>query len=84
MIFFITFAVFCFSSMTQMSCSMNDLASRMMGSMMMAIGLTLAVVTLLLATTTVVKANRKTITMMKVCGYNAKAARETNITGTSN
>lgn len=72
LIFFITFAVFCFAAMTQMSCSMDELASRMMGIMIMAIGIILAIVTLFIATTSVIKANRKTITMMKVFGYSAK------------
>ncbi|MCM1175901.1 MAG: ABC transporter permease [Blautia sp.] len=69
LLFFITFAVFCFSSMMQMSFSMDELASRMMAVMIMAIGIVLACVTLFLASTSVVKANGKTITMMKVFGY---------------
>lgn len=39
----------------------------------MAIGFVLACVTLLIAVTSVVKANGKTITMMKVFGYDARA-----------
>lgn len=69
LVFFITFAVFCFSSMMQMSFSMDELSSRMMAVMIMAIGIVLACVTLFLASTSVVKANGKTITMMKVFGY---------------
>ena len=72
LVFFITFAVFCFSSMTQMSFSMDELASVMMSVMIMSIGIVLACVTLLIATTSVMKANAKTITMMKVFGYEAK------------
>lgn len=72
LVFFITFAVFCFSSMMQMSFSMDELASVMMSVMVMGIGMTLACVTLLIATTSVMKANAKTITMMKVFGYGAK------------
>lgn len=72
LVFFITFAVFCFSSMTQMSCSMDGLASLMMSVMIMVIGVVLACVTLLIAVTSVVKANGKTITMMKVFGYDAR------------
>lgn len=72
LVFFITFAVFCFSSMMQMSASMDELASVMMSAMIMAIGIVLACVTLLIATTSVIKANGKTITMMKVFGYEAK------------
>lgn len=81
LIFFITFAVFCFAAMTQMSCSMDELASRMMSVMVMAIGIVLAVVTLLIATTSVVRANRKTITMMKVFGYSAKECGRAVLSG---
>lgn len=81
LIFFITFAVFCFAAMTQMSCSMDELSSRMMGIMMMAIGIVLAVVTLFIATTSVIKANRKTITMMKVFGYSAKECAKAVLNG---
>lgn len=81
LIFFITFAVFCFSAMTQMSFSMDELASRMMSVMVMAIGLVLAVVTLFIATTSVIKANRKTITMMKVFGYSAKECQKAVLSG---
>ena len=41
----------------------------MMAVMIMGIGIVLACVTLFLASTSVVKANGKTITMMKVFGY---------------
>lgn len=81
LIFFITFAVFCFAAMTQMSCSMDELASRMMGIMIMTIGIVLAVVTLFIATTSVIKANRKTITMMKVFGYSAKECGKAVLSG---
>ncbi len=72
LIFFIAFAVFCFAAMTQMSYSMNELASPMMSVMMMAIGIVLACVTLFIATTSVIKANGKTVIMMKVFGYPAR------------
>ena len=81
LIFFITFAVFCFAAMTQMSCSMDELASKMMGIMIMAIGIVLAVVTLFIATTSVIKANSKTITMMKVFGYSAKECSKAVLNG---
>lgn len=81
LIFFITFAVFCFAAMTQMSCSMDELASRMMGIMIMAIGIVLAIVTLFIATTSVIKANRKTITMMKAFGYSARECSKAVLDG---
>lgn len=81
LIFFITFAVFCFAAMTQMSFSMDELASRMMSVMMIAIGLVLAVTTLFIAATSVIKANRKTIVMMKVFGYSAKECKKAVLSG---
>lgn len=72
LVFFIIFASFCFSAMTQMSFSMKDLSSKMMGAMMLAIGLVLAFTTLFLAITTVISGNTKTIAMMRVFGYSQK------------
>ncbi len=73
LVFFIIFASFCFSAMTQMSFSMKDLASPMMGAMILIIGLVLAFVTMFLAVTTVVNSNTKTLAMMKVFGYSHRA-----------
>lgn len=67
--FFIWFSAFCFSAMTQMSFSMRELATEMMGAMVLLIGMTLAIVTLFLAVTTVVRGNAKLIAMMRVLGY---------------
>lgn len=72
LVFFILFAAFCFSAMTQMSFSMKDLSSEMMGIMILAIGLVLAFTTLFIAVTTVIHGNTKTIAMMRVFGYSRK------------
>jgi len=72
LVFFIIFASFCFSAMTQMSFSMKDLSSEMMGAMILVIGLVLAFTTLFLAITTVISGNTKTIAMMRVFGYSQK------------
>lgn len=72
LVFFIIFASFCFSAMTQMSFGMKDLSSEMMGVMMLVIGLVLAFTTLFLAITTVINGNTKTIAMMRVFGYSQK------------
>ena len=72
LVFFIIFASFCFSAMTQMSFSMKDFSSEMMGVMMLVIGLVLAFMTLFLAITTVINGNTKTIAMMRVFGYSQK------------
>ncbi len=72
LVFFIIFASFCFSAMTQMSFSMKDLSSEMMGAMMLIIGLVLAFTTLFLSIITIIKGNTKTIAMMRVLGYSQK------------
>lgn len=81
LVFFIVFASFCFSSMTQMSFSMNELASEMMGAMIMMIGIILACTTLFLAVTTVVRGNIKTIAMMRAFGYSQKECGESLLGG---
>lgn len=72
LVFFIAFASFCYSAMTQMSLGMEDLGSAMMGGMMLVIGVILACTTLFLAVTTVIHGNRKSIAMMRVFGYSHK------------
>lgn len=72
LVFFIILASFCFSAMTQMSFSMKDLSSEMMGVMVLVIGLVLAFTTLFLAITTAINGNTKTIAMMRVFGYSQK------------
>ncbi|MBS6474655.1 MAG: FtsX-like permease family protein [Clostridiales bacterium] len=69
LVFLIAFSAFCFSAMTQMAFSMKNLASETMAFMILSIGLILAFMTLLLSLTTVVKANTKTIAMMRIFGY---------------
>lgn len=70
--FFILFASFCFSAMTQMSFGMKELSSAMMGAMVLLIGLVLACTTLFLAITAVINGNTKTIAMMRTFGYSQK------------
>ncbi|MDE6726794.1 MAG: ABC transporter permease, partial [Oscillospiraceae bacterium] len=72
LVFFVGFSAFCFSAMTQMSMSMNDLASETFSFMIISIGLILAFMTLLMSLSSVVKAKAKTISMMKVFGYSRK------------
>ncbi len=72
LVFFVGFSAFCFSAMTQMSMSMDDLASETFSWMIISIGLILAYMTLLMSLTSVVKANTKTIAMMKAFGYSQK------------
>lgn len=72
LVFFVGFSAFCFSSMTQMSMSMDELASESMSFMIISIGLILAFTTLLMSLDRVVKSNIKTIAMMKVFGYSQR------------
>lgn len=72
LVFFIAFASFCFSAMTQMSFSMKELSSIMMGAMIMIIGLILSFVTLFIAVTTVINGNKKNISIMRIFGYSQK------------
>ena len=73
LVFFVAFSAFCFSAMVQMSVSMRDLSSDTMAAMILAIGLILAFTTLFLSLSSVVKANAKTIAMMRVFGYEHNA-----------
>ncbi len=72
LVFFVGFSAFCFSAMTQMSMSMDELSSESFSFMIISIGLILAFMTLLMSLTSVVKSNTKTIAMMKVFGYSQK------------
>ena len=72
LLFFVIFGSFCYSSMMQMSGSMDELASEMFAIMIFFIGVILSSVTFFLAITTVVQGNSKTISMMRVFGYSSK------------
>lgn len=72
LVFLIAFAAFCFSSMMQMSFSMKDLSSEMMGAMIFLIGVVLSFTTLFLGISSAINANGKTIAMLKVEGYSTK------------
>lgn len=71
--FFVAFACFCFSSMLQMSFSMQTLASDTMGALIAMIGIVLAACSMLLAMTSIVRANAATIAVMRACGYGLKS-----------
>lgn len=81
LLFFVVFGSFCYSSMMQMSGSMDELASEMFAVMIFGIGVLLAGVTLFLAITTVVNGNKKTISMMRVFGYQAKDCKKAVLGG---
>ncbi len=81
LVFFIVFSSFCFSSMVQMSASMKDLASEMMGFMIFIIGIVLAFTTLYIAMTSVIRSNQKNIAMMRVFGYDSRDCKRSVLDG---
>lgn len=81
LLFFIAFACFCYGSMLQMTMSLDELASPMMAAMILIIGIILACTTLLLAVSTVVNANTKTIAMMRVFGYSFRDCTDAVLNG---
>lgn len=81
LVFLIGFSSFCFSAMIQMSSSMKELASEMMGWMILIIGLVLAFTTLYLAVTTVIRSNQKSVAMMRAFGYDGAACKRAVLDG---
>ena len=81
LVFFIGFASFCYSDMMQMSFSMDELASPMFAAIIIIIGIILACTTLFLAITTVINANTKTISMMRVFGYSLRECSNAILNG---
>jgi putative ABC transport system permease protein len=74
LVFFIWFSSFCYAATVVMSFSISEVGgSDMMAIMMAGIGVVLAVTTLFLAVTTVIKGNAKTIAMLRVFGYSERA-----------
>lgn len=70
--FFIAFSCFCFSAMTQMSFSMEELASKDMAIMMLVIGLALAFMSLFLSLSELVKGNAESLALLKAFGYTGR------------
>lgn len=81
LIFFIAFSSFCFSTMIQMSASMDELASEFAGLMILIIGIVLAFTTLYIAVTTVINSNQKNIAMMRVFGYQSSQCKKAVLDG---
>lgn len=73
LVFFVAFACFCFSAMVQMGASMDTLApNSSMGLIILIIGIVLAVTTMFMAVTSLIRSNLKNVSMMKVFGYSVK------------
>lgn len=67
--FFVTFSCFCFAAMIQMGASMESLVNGTMGWLILVIGLVLAVTSVFMALTSLVRNTSKSIAMMKTFGY---------------
>lgn len=67
--FFVAFSCFCFSAMIQMGMSMESLVDGTMGWLILIIGIVLAVTSMLMAMTSLIKNNSKSLAMMKAMGY---------------
>lgn len=72
LVFFTAFSCFCFSAMVQMGLSMEDLVDGTMGMMILAIGLVLAVVSMFMAMTSLIKNNVKNSALMKAMGFSKR------------
>jgi hypothetical protein len=73
LVFFIWLSAFCYAATVVMSFSISEVGgSDIMAAMMAGIGIVLAVTTLFLAVTTVIKGNAKTIAMLRVFGYSER------------
>lgn len=82
LVFFVGFSAFCYADMIQMAFSMDGLSSPLFTAVMIGgIGVVLTLVTLLMALTTVVDANAKTISMMKAFGYTVKEGGSALLSG---
>jgi len=67
--FFVAFSCFCFSAMVQMGASMEELVDGTMGWLILVIGLVLAVTSIFMSLTSLIKNSSKSIAMMKTFGY---------------
>ncbi|MDE6585109.1 MAG: FtsX-like permease family protein [Clostridia bacterium] len=72
LVFFVAFSCFCFAAMVQMGLSMENLTTATMGYMILAIGLILAVITMFMAITSLLRGNSKNISIMRAFGYSMK------------
>lgn len=77
LIFFVAFAAFGFSAQIQMAFSMRDLTpDYLMTVTLIVIGSILGAVTLLIALTFVINANKKYLALLKAYGYSEKECKE--------
>lgn len=69
LVFFVAFGAFCFSAMVQMGFSMTKVSAESMAELILAIGLTLAVVALTMSAASLLNANAQNVSVMKSFGY---------------
>ena len=82
LVFFIGLAAFCYSATVVMSFSIHEVGGAgMMAIMMACIGIILAVTTLFITVTTVIKSNNKTIAMLRVFGYSDRECYHAVLSG---
>jgi putative ABC transport system permease protein len=82
LVFFITLSAFIYGNTTQMSFGIAEIgAGGMMAAMMVGVGFVLAVTTLFIAVTTVIKANGKTIAMLRIYGYSDRECSSAILSG---
>lgn len=81
LVFFIEFAVFCYSAMVQMSLGMNKLADEIISLMTIMIGVVLAFTTLFIAVTTIVSSNAVSVSVMRVFGYSTRECSSAVLNG---
>jgi hypothetical protein len=82
LVFFIWFAAFCYAATVIMSFSVGEVGGGdMMAVMMAGVGIVLALTTLFLAVTTVIKGNGKTIAMLRVFGYSDRKCSNAILNG---
>jgi predicted lysophospholipase L1 biosynthesis ABC-type transport system permease subunit len=82
LVFFIWLSSFCYAATIIMSFSISEVGGNdMMAVMMAGIGIVLAVTTLFLAVTTVIKGNTKTIAMLRVFGYSERECANAILNG---
>lgn len=79
--FFVFIGGFCFACMLQMSASMQDLSSEMMGTMMLVIGLVLAITCLLLSVSSAVRRAMPAAAIMHASGYTGAECRSALLGG---
>lgn len=81
LLFFLIFATFSYSAMTQMSFGILELATDWMAFMIFVIGLILSAVILTLSLNHVLSDNKESLALMKVMGYSDKDCRKSILDG---